>query len=148
MTHPLPLSSVDLHDAVLETLAVEWSTGVCVMHLRGVGPGAGVPIRVQWHGLRGLEVTGEAPWGPSASVLDVAWGPDGADEIQLQSGDVIRVRAARRVVEAGAESLARRYGGLAADALADAGAIQRSDFDRVAEIIAGEIHVRRTLGDV
>jgi hypothetical protein len=51
-------------------------------------------------------------------------------------------------VEVGAEPLARRYGGLAADALADAGLIRRSDLDRVAEVIEGEIHVRRTLGDV
>ena len=106
---------------MLETITVEWSTGVCVMHLRGVGPGGGIPIRIQWRGLRELQVTGEAPWGPSASVLEAVWGPDGADELRMQSGDTIRVRAAGRDVEVGVEALARRYGGLAADALADAG---------------------------
>jgi hypothetical protein len=137
-----------LHDAVLDTIAVEWATGVCVMHLRGVGPGGGRPIQLRWHGVRELGVTGEAQWGPSSSVLEARWGDDGADEIQMQSGDVIRIRAAGRTVEADVEPLARRYAGLVADALADAGVISWSEISRAAEVAEGEIHVRRTLGDV
>lgn len=151
---PLP---IDLHDAtldaMLDAIAVEWPTGSCVMHLHTVGPdGVGLdgdrPVRVRWHGLRELGVVGGAPWGRSASVLEARWGEDGADEIQMQSGDVIRVRAAGRAVEADVESVERRYGGLAADALADAGVIVRADGERAAVAVADEIRVRRRLGDV
>jgi hypothetical protein len=115
------------------------------MHLRGVG---GQSVRIRWEGLRELGATCEAPWGSSSSVLEARWSAEGADEIHLQSGDVLRVRAARRTVERDAEPLARRYASLVAGALVDAALFERGRVDEAEEIIAEEILVRRSLGDV
>ena len=137
----------DLHDATLDALALEWATGSAVAHLRAVGPGGGRPVSLAWHGVTEFHAPRVQPWGPSGSVLEVRTPAPGVTELVLQSGDVVRVRAAGCRVEA-TEPLAVRYAELSVDALCDAGLVPRASFARATEIVALEIHVRRSLGDV
>jgi hypothetical protein len=45
------------------------------------------------------------------------------------------------------QAYSRRLAGLVVDALVDANIVAKSDFDRAVEIAAGEIYVRRAMGD-
>ena len=142
------LTDLPLHDATLDEVAVEWHTRVCVLRLRLVGPDGGRPLGLRWHGVAEFQMSSEAPWGASVSVLEARSVSDGADELLLQSGDSIRVRAEGLTVEEGREALEDRYGALVADALVTAGLVAREAFEQAAAVAADEIRARRGVGDV
>jgi hypothetical protein len=139
---------LSLHDATLDEVAVEWHTRVCIVRLRRVGPDGGQPVELRWHGVTEFQMTSEAPWGASASVLEARSLPGGTDELALQSGDVLRVRAEGLHVTEAPEPLEGRYGSLIADALVSAGVVEKAAYDRAAAIAADEIRARRGVGDV
>ena len=82
----------DYHDATLEAIVVEWAEATAEVRLQLVG---GSPAVLRFTALRSLHVPRLEPWGPSVSVNTVraAAAPGGAVEVEMQSGDTIRVEA-------------------------------------------------------
>ena len=86
---------LDLHDATLISINVDWRGGVARIELR---LGGGSIARVSAVGLRGITVPRSQPWGPSVSVNSarVAVGTEDGDarlSVEMQSGDEIIVDA-------------------------------------------------------
>ena len=92
-------AGLDLHDATLEHLNIDWAVGRCVAALRLAGDGKARAVRITWTDIHNVSLTWAKPWGPSALVLDARVLPDGRDEFTMRSGDVIRVRAGKRRIE-------------------------------------------------
>jgi len=80
----------DLHDAVLESFSFVWDDGICHMLFR-VTPDKSWSIMFQ--GVTNFVVPREQPWGPSVCVNEFRHDPDGNVEIEMQSGDVIKLHA-------------------------------------------------------
>lgn len=142
------LRDLQLHDAILDEVAVQWHTRTCVLRLRNAGPDGGRSLELRWHGVAEVQMSREAHWGAPVSVLETRSAAGGVDELLLQSGHSIRVRAEGLTVEEGPEALEDRYGALIADALVTAGLVTREAFEMVAAVAADEIRARRGIGDV
>lgn len=85
----LDLASLDLHDATLASVVFDVQGARCIAELiTTAGPAA-----LRWTGVRDVLLPHEEPWGASQSILEARTHPDGVFEIQMQSGDLIRVRA-------------------------------------------------------
>jgi hypothetical protein len=84
----------NLHDAVLERLVLDWSTGMVSVDLH---PVPGDPIVLTAFGVRELHVDRWEPWGPSAFVNSAELHEAGPGQIRLrlemQSGDPILIVA-------------------------------------------------------
>jgi hypothetical protein len=91
--------TIPVHDASLEKLLLDWAAGTCSAFMRGSVDAAGQDITVTWHGVTAVTVPRQLTWGPSVSVLNAARASDGSFELAMQSGDVIRIQAARWSVE-------------------------------------------------
>jgi hypothetical protein len=84
-----------LHDAVLRRVIIVQSEASCQLELATVTDGARC---LEAKRFRSIVIAREQPWGPSNSVNDIR-GPLEDDEgyclleVQLQSGDVIRILA-------------------------------------------------------
>jgi hypothetical protein len=90
----MKLESVPLHDAVLTAIHMSWSERVCVLELSAfVAPGShAVPCCLTFHGVSDLRVPHEESWGTSSSV-NGGTAHGGVFKIEMQSGDVIEVKA-------------------------------------------------------
>ena len=134
---------LDLHDAVLREIAVSWKLGACIAHLDA----SGGPVSITWSFVEEVSMSRRLPWGPSSSVLEFRVDESGQDELRMQSGDVITVRARRRLVESG-KLVCERYASLAVDALASAALVASTDMKKARGIVQEELEVRRALGDL
>ena len=84
-----------LHDATLVKVTVDWAGGILEMDLRRSA--AGTPLfRVTAKDVREAQFPRYQPWGRSSSVNQISClrGDDTVLEMQMQSGDVILIRAA------------------------------------------------------
>lgn len=88
-----------LHDATLESIELRWSDGELRIRLR-TGHAAHPRLVVVASGVSHLACGRQMPWGPSVSIHE-ARGPvrdhDGKSmglELEMQTGDVIRIDAA------------------------------------------------------
>lgn len=95
-----------LHDATLESMALHWSSGEAVLRIR-TGD-LTHPLRViVASGVRRFGCDRQLPWGSSASINEVH-GPtatsDGGTvlELEMQSGDLIRIDAVAFILQDGA----------------------------------------------
>ena len=90
-----PVGARDLHDATLLDFALDWRTSVLQIRLAA----ATGPVEIVVEGLEAVRLTNLAPWGPSASILEVGLAEGLGDGqrlvIRLQSGDEIEVLARR-----------------------------------------------------
>ena len=84
--------SRDLHDAVLLKIEHDWHARICRLHFRG-SPTIAEPFQIEFSDVARLELSAEAPWGPSASVLEAGRGPGESVAITMQSGDVLVVHS-------------------------------------------------------
>src|SRR4051812_16000640 len=83
--------ALPLHDAVLAAAHVSWEAARCDLRVYPLG------IHAHWlvfEGFTALEFPRHAPWGPSVSINCVREPQPGTFEIELQSGDVLRIAAA------------------------------------------------------
>lgn len=84
----------NLHDAVLESVAVEWEAAEAVIVVTRV-PGG--PLRLRARGLRRFVLSHEEVWGPSVYINQVTAEIDERGlvvlEIEMQSGDTVSVVA-------------------------------------------------------
>jgi hypothetical protein len=80
-----------LHDATLLTVTVSCHEGSCSIEVEPVGPAA--PAHLRFVGVTEVYVPREQPWGPSVSINVLRQAAGGEYELELQSGDVVRVKA-------------------------------------------------------
>jgi hypothetical protein len=89
---PMTFDALPLHDATLSAICINWHAARCEIQLLPVGR---LPLVLVFEGFTNIELQRRETWGPSSSVNSVKE-RDGQFEIELQSGDTIRVAAPRR----------------------------------------------------
>jgi len=86
----MAFTSLPLHDALLAFVDISWETARCELRLRPIG----MPTHfLRFDGFKHLEFPRRESWGPSASINTLAQPQEGLFEIELQSGDIIRIEA-------------------------------------------------------
>ena len=83
-------SSLPLHDATLKSFHFEWADGRCIFELDTVDAGV---RELVFSGVTNLDVPRLMPWGRSASVNSTRQVGLRSFEIELQSGDILKVQA-------------------------------------------------------
>jgi hypothetical protein len=89
----------NMHDAILESIEIEWESGTTSLRLGLVGSPPPKLVLV-FSDVREIHVPREQPWGPSVSVNTVEHTEDDGDSncvtmrLKMQSGDEIKIRAA------------------------------------------------------
>jgi len=89
---PVPFDTLPLHDAVLTSISVGWDAARCELRFRLVDRPSHVLV---FEGFTNIELPRRESWGPSSSVNSARQPAYGVFEIELQSGDVIRIEAPR-----------------------------------------------------
>jgi hypothetical protein len=83
-------TSLPLHDALLAFVDISWEAARCELRLHPIS----MPThRLRFEGFTHLEFPRRESWGPSSSVNTLAQPQEGLFEIELQSGDIIRIEA-------------------------------------------------------
>lgn len=80
---------LELHDATLKMIQLSWSEMECRLSVTTQHGSA----ELVFSGVTHVDVPMEQPWGPSASINAQRATP-GAFEIEMQSGDLVRINAA------------------------------------------------------
>jgi hypothetical protein len=94
-----PLCS--LHDATLTNIVIDWQEGIVTLKFRGSpDPRWRLPFDVIMFEMRHVDCPRLLPWGPSESVNELRGPLEAAAgtmrfELEMQSGDVIVIEAAR-----------------------------------------------------
>jgi hypothetical protein len=92
-------SAMPLHDATLADLRLDWQQGECVVRVSPVGSEDAALI---FSGVREVHAPRMHPWGPSVSIMQFRETGEGIFEIEMQSGDVLKIVAASWRLEEGA----------------------------------------------
>jgi hypothetical protein len=85
------LDSLPLHDATLREVRFAWAEGLCTLHVQTSGHGA---QELVFSGVTELHLPRQQPWGPSVSINAARECGSNKFEVELQSGDVLRLQAA------------------------------------------------------
>jgi hypothetical protein len=88
----MSFNSLPVHDATLSAIYVTWEAARCEVGLRPVGL---TPHLLIFEEFTNIQLPRHESWGPSSSVNKPVELENGQFEIELQSGDTIRVEAAR-----------------------------------------------------
>ena len=83
-------SALRLHDFALEAVHVEWPRAVCTLRVLGASEAADLVFG----GFTELVAPRVQPWGPSSLINCVLEEGPGRFQVELQSGDVLRINAA------------------------------------------------------
>jgi hypothetical protein len=89
-------AALDLHDALLKNVAMDWTGGNVIIDALVFRPGrdrAAEPCTLIWSGVRRLIVNRELPWGPSNFINSAKFEAPSTYEIEMQSGDHIVIEA-------------------------------------------------------
>jgi hypothetical protein len=86
----MKFEALPVHDAVLAAIYISWEAGRCDLRIHPVGTTSHLLV---FEGFTALEFPKQEPWGPSSSINAVREPKQGQFEIELQSGDVLRVLA-------------------------------------------------------
>lgn len=84
-------AELPLHDATLLVIHFAWAEGRCTLHLATVDLGERALVFTD---VTEVHIPKEQPWGPSASINAAREAGPNRFEVELQSGDVLRVQAA------------------------------------------------------
>ena len=82
--------TLPLHDATLKGVHFAWADGRCVLELATVEFGV---RELVFSGVTELHAPRLLPWGPSVSVNATRQQGAGTFEVELQSGDTLKVQA-------------------------------------------------------
>ena len=85
-------ADLPLHDAVLSALHIVWETARCDLRLHPVGRD---PHSLVFEGFTNIELPRRERWGRSASINSAKQLAQNLFEIELQSGDILRIEALR-----------------------------------------------------
>jgi hypothetical protein len=86
----MTFNSLPLHDAVLASIHISWEAAWCELRLRPVGLPSHLLL---FEGFTNIELPRRESWGPSSSIHALAKPHEGLFEIELQSGDTVRIEA-------------------------------------------------------
>jgi hypothetical protein len=84
------IEALSLHDATLKAVRFAWAEGRCVLELSSF---EAPECELIFTDVSELHVPRHYPWGPSVSVNAVRRIRDSTFEVELQSGDVLRIEA-------------------------------------------------------
>ena len=84
-------NALSIHDATLSGIYVNWEAARCEISLLPVGL---PPHLLIFEGFTNIELPRRESWGPSSSVNKSMEQESGKFEIELQSGDTIRIESA------------------------------------------------------
>lgn len=87
--HQVMIDSLPLHDAILREVCFAWEAGCCTLNVMTVDG----ERQLVFTGVSELNVDKQQPWGPSASINAARKCGLNRFEIELQSGDVMRLQA-------------------------------------------------------
>lgn len=92
---PIEFGELYLHDAVLKRLEFDWEARTVTVALAVFHPRAEAAIAsiLAFSGVRHASIPLEDPWGPSIFVNGSSFSPPDLYKIEVQSGDVIEIRA-------------------------------------------------------
>jgi hypothetical protein len=95
------IEDVDLHDATLVALRVNWADGTCVAELKhGMLGGCVLTFSAVSH----LTLPRKQSWGRSISINSFSMSSRGQYEIEMQSGDLIKIEASAMVFATSVQS--------------------------------------------
>ncbi len=83
--------AMNLHDATLSDLRLDWAQGECFVRVSPVG--SSKDGFLVFAGVREVGVPRKNPWGHSASINQFREPSPGTFEIEMQSGDILKVVA-------------------------------------------------------
>lgn len=86
----MTFDSLPLHDALLAFIFISWEAARCDLRLNPVGLPSHLLV---FEGFTNIELGRRESWGPSSSINRLAQPRTGVFEIELQSGDTIRIEA-------------------------------------------------------
>lgn len=86
----MTFDTLPLHDASLEAIYINWEAARCDLRLTPVGLPSHLLV---FEGFTNIDLPRRESWGSSSSVNTLAQPHEGLFEIELQSGDTIRVQA-------------------------------------------------------
>lgn len=89
------IEDIDLHDATLIAVRVNWEDGTCVAELQHGNLGKCV---LTFSAVSHLTMPRKQSWGRSVSINSFSVPSTGHYEIEMQSGDLIRIEAKDMVV--------------------------------------------------
>lgn len=84
------IEDFDLHDATLVTVHLVWADGTCIMTIRH---SQSPDCTLAFTGVSNLTLPRTQPWGPSQSINSASQRNKGQYEIEMQSGDLIKIDA-------------------------------------------------------
>lgn len=87
----MEFTALELHGTILQTVAVHWPSATCRILFEPVG--VAQVQELAFAGVTELIVPRQQPWGPSSFVDKVLQAEPGWFQLEMQSGDVIQVRA-------------------------------------------------------
>ena len=95
------IKDVNLHDATLLAVRVSWEDGTCIADLRHGVLGDCV---LTFSKISQLTMPRKHDWGPSVSINSFSQTGSGQYEIEMQSGDLIEIKATDVVLAASGRS--------------------------------------------
>lgn len=81
---------LSLHDATLHAIHFAWKERRCVLQLATGRDGVRALI---FAGVSGVDILRQQPWGASVSVNSLRQSALGIFEVEMQSGDIVRIAA-------------------------------------------------------
>jgi hypothetical protein len=94
----MEFAALPLHDATLESVVLEWEHSICRFRVCPVWPER-LAGELVFYDVSELTVPHDSPWGPSVSINETRIAEDGRFEIEMQTGDTLRIRSARFTYE-------------------------------------------------
>ena len=89
------IKDIDLHDATLIAVRVDWSDGICIAEIQHGTLGK---CSLTFSALTNLTLPREKGWGSSVSINSFSAPRTGWYEIEMQSGDCISIAATGMVL--------------------------------------------------
>jgi hypothetical protein len=84
------IENVDLHDAILIGVRLSWEEGTCIADIQHGTLG---PCILTFTAVSQLTLPRRQSWGRSASINSFSMPSSGQYEIEMQSGDLIKIEA-------------------------------------------------------
>jgi hypothetical protein len=84
------IDALPLHDATLKAVRLAWAEGRCVLELSS---SEAPSCELIFTGVSELHVPRHYPWGRAVSINAVRRVKDNTFEVEVQSGDVLRIEA-------------------------------------------------------
>jgi hypothetical protein len=92
--------NIDLHDATLVTVLINWADGTCLAEIRHGELGM---LALTFSTVSSLTLPRRQSWGRSESINSFSMPTNGRYEIEMQSGDLITIEATEMMLSTAAQ---------------------------------------------